>query len=435
MNEPQGNKIGFLSIILLGLNSIIGTGIFLLPGQVAALAGRWSILAYIFVTGIVLCIAWCFAKCSSLFNRNGGAYLYTKEAFGNFIGFEVGLLRWIVGIITWAALAVGFVTALGILLPIEIQKPIKKALALSIVAGLGTINIFGIKIFKRLNNIVTIAKIVPLVLFIIVGLFYIDHTYFFNIDQKKWIAEEFSAASLIVFYAFSGFESLPLAAAEMHNPKKNIPIAVFIVISICASLYFFIQLIAMGVLGSNLCTSQTPILDAAAVLFGNWGKFFVGIAMLISIGGINIAASFLTPQSGVALSEDHLIPISISKRNRHGSPIVAIIITTAATSMFVLVGTFTQLVAISIVCRFIQYIPTCIAVFIFHYKGCLNPFDKRWKIGIPLIALAGISWLLIEASVEQLLWGTGALVLGIPLYLSSKFRRTKEQGEQAYTSD
>lgn len=417
MNPESSTKLGFLSIILLGLNSIVGTGIFLLPGQVAALAGKGSILAYVFVTLIVLSIAWCFAKCASLYTRNGGAYLYAKEAFGNFVGFEVGLLRWVVCIITWAALAAGFVTALGIFFPTAMEEPYRSIIALSLINGLGIINIFGIGILKQLNNVVTVAKIIPLIAFILLGASYIDHTHLFPvIETVEWQTEGFSAAALIIFYAFSGFETLPIAASEMHNPRKNIPIAVFTVISICAFLYFFIQLIAMGVLGPALPHSQAPILDAAMAITGSYGAIIVGIAMLISIGGINIASSFLTPRAGVALAEDNLIPSIIARRNRHGAPYFAMFLSMAASSLFVISGTFVELVAISVVCRFFQYFSTCIAIIVFHQKGKIRAFDKIWKIIFPIIGIAGIIWLLWQATLGQLSWGIGAIALGIPLY-------------------
>jgi len=144
--------------------------------------------------------------------------------------------------------------------------------------------------------------------------------------------------------------------------------------------------------------------------------------MLISIGGINIASSFITPLSGAALAEDSLLPSIVAKRNQYGSPYIAIIITSAASSFFVLYGTFTELIAISIICRFIQYISTCLAVFALHQKGILFAFDKKWKIVFPLIGLMGIGWLLLLTPFTQLLWGIGAIAAGIPLYFLQKFR-------------
>lgn len=104
-------KLGLWSIVLLGINAVIGSGIFLLPGKAMKLMGPGSIWVYVFDMILVMSMALCFAEVSGIFNKNGGPYVYAKEAFGNFIGFEVGIMKWAVGIIAWATMAVGFPTA------------------------------------------------------------------------------------------------------------------------------------------------------------------------------------------------------------------------------------------------------------------------------------------------------------------------------------
>src|SRR5262249_25140387 len=123
MRTDESYHLGFWSIVLLGMNGVVGSGIFLLPGKVMDLAGHWSIAVFFLVTMVVLAIAWCFAKCATLFSRNGGAYVYAKEAFGDFIGFEIGFMRWIVGIMAWASIVVGFVTAVSSVWPSALQEP------------------------------------------------------------------------------------------------------------------------------------------------------------------------------------------------------------------------------------------------------------------------------------------------------------------------
>ncbi|MBF0442865.1 MAG: amino acid permease, partial [Oligoflexales bacterium] len=99
--------LGLASIVLLGINGVIGTGIFLLPGKAYFLAGEGSLLIFIFDAFLALSIALCFAEAGSLFDKSGGPYIYAREAFGEFIGFEVGFMKWAISIIAWATLAVG----------------------------------------------------------------------------------------------------------------------------------------------------------------------------------------------------------------------------------------------------------------------------------------------------------------------------------------
>lgn len=418
MNQSEVRSIGLFTIVMLGINGIIGSGIFLLPGKVMGLVGDWSIAVYLFVGLLVLSIAWCFAQCASLFDRNGGAYVYAKEAFGHFIGFEVGLMRWAVGILAWAAMVAGFVTALSALWPEALVEPVRSIIILSLVGFLGILNIIGVNIFKHLNNVVTIAKLIPLVLFILLGAFYLNQAHFKPLVYEELEVASFGSAALIIFYAFGGFEALVVAAGEMENPKKNLPIAIMIVISICSFLYFLIQLTAIGLLGESLAGSMTPISDSAQKLLGEGGGVIVIFAMLISIGGINITSSFITPRSGVALAEDGMIPRWIGNKGRFGTPVWSILVTMGLTGLIALSGSFTELATISVLSRFVQYISTCIAAVVLHRREGI--VQSRWKrlalIVIPGVALLGLGWLLMQASLSEVLWGLGALVLGVPLF-------------------
>ena len=419
MKAAELKKLGFFSMILLGINGIIGSGIFLLPGKVVSIAGSWSLVIYAFVSLIVLATAWCFAQCAGRFTRNGGAYIYAKEAFGDFIGFEVGIMRWAVGIIAWAAMAVGFITALSSIWPAADQEPFRSLIILSLVGGLGLVNILGVGVLQKVNNLFTLAKVIPLLLLILMGIFYVKQTYPIALAVDQPVQESFRSASLIIFYAFGGFEALTVAAEDMENPTKNLPVVMMIVITFCSLIYFLIHWIATGILGPvYLAESITPIADVAQKIFGSLGKWFVTVATLISIGGTNIAASFITPRSGVALAEDRMIPAIIAVKSRFGTPYLAISITMILTAVVAVTGDFTQLITISVLARFVQYISTCLATLVMHVRP-LSSMTLRhsWKCIIPLIALVGIVWLLLQASSQQLYMSLGALLLGIPLYM------------------
>lgn len=420
------SQLGFGSMILLGINGIVGSGIFLLPGQVMHVAGMWSIIVYLFVTLLVLAIAWCFAQCAALFSRNGGAYVYAKEAFGDFIGFEIGLMRWAVGIMAWASLAVGLATALSSIWPQALQEPVRSLFIVSLLIVLGAINTFGVTLFKHLNNLVTVAKLIPLILFVMLGVLYIEPAHYTPLHWEELEMGAFGAASLIIFYAFGGFETLVVAAGEMQNPKKNLPWAVMIVISFCSLLYFLIQLIAIGLLGDHLASSLTPIADAAQILLGDSGKWIVTLTMLISIGGINIYASFITPRSGLALAEDGMIPRWIAERGRFGTPVWAIWLTVGMTGILAIFCDFTQLAIMTVVARFIQYISTCLAVSVLYRRLPVNPtrIKQGLMIIIPAISLVGMGWILWQTTFIQILSGSGVLIAGLPLYW---LKRTREK--------
>lgn len=417
-------KFDLGSLILLGINSIIGTGIFLLPGQAYALAGTSSIFVYLFVILLAGSMALCFAEAAGLFKSNGGAYIYVKEAFGNFAGFEVGFMKYIVQEIAWATMAVGFVTALSAIWPAAGEGILRVVFIIGLVGGLSLINYFGVDLIKYFNNIMTIGKLVPLILFITVGLFFIKGANFSPLVPQNFGIHAFSQTAILIFYAFTGFEGIATAAEDMDNPKKNLPIAIAAAMSIVALIYILVQVVSIGTLGNALAESQTPVADAVRTFMGSFGGMLVTIGTLISIGGINTASSLYNPRGCEALAERGMLPPVVAKRSKYGTPGIAIFISAAIVIPIALSGSFTELAAISTISRFSQYIPTCLSVLVFRKRDMKSTFRVPLGPVIPIFATVVAIWLLCNASAKNLLIGLGAMIIIIPVYfLMKKYNR------------
>lgn len=422
------NKLGFWSIVLLGINAIIGSGIFLLPNKAMKLIGPASMYVIIFDAFLVISLSLCFAEVGGMFKKNGGPYVYAKEAFGNFIGFEVGFMKWAIGIIAWAAMAVAFTTALGTIWPAAASGTTQKIIVTAILVGLGIVNIIGVKLSKVLNNVITLGKLIPLVMFVAIGIFFIKGGNFAPMfPGGQYTSGSFGDAALLIFYAFTGFESIAVAAEDMDNPEKNVPKAIITVILIVSAFYLLIQGVSIGILGQELAKSAAPVADASKIFLGPIGAAVVTAGTLVSIGGINIAASFITPRSGVALAEDGLIPRAIAKKGPTGTPILAIIITVGIAIPLALSGSFAQLAAISVVSRFAQYLPTCLSVLILRKKRpeLKSTFTIPFGPVIPVIAMAVSVWLLLQATSDKIIWGLGGLIVGVPIYFIMKYLNNK----------
>lgn len=419
MKEKKNGKFGLFSIILLGINAIIGSGIFLMPGKAYALMGTSSLLVYIFITFLAGSMALCFAEAAGYFKSNGAAYIYVKEAFGNLPGFEVGIMKYVVQLIAWATMAVAFVTALSAIWPAAAKGTAHTVLIVGILVVLGIINYIGVDLTKYIANIATVGKLIPLVLFIAVGIFFMkgpNFTPFTPVDVKMGVST-FSAAAILIFYAFTGFESLATASEDMDNPRKNIPRAIVIAICCVSVVYFLIQLVSTGILGGALSGTETPVVDAMSkTVLGPAGGAIVTAGTLISIGGINIAQSFFAPRGCIALGDSHMLPEFVTKKTPWGTPGVAIIITVIITIPIALSGSFTTLAAISVISRFTQYIPTCLAVLVFRKRGMESSFRVPFGPVIPILATVVGLWLLFNADRMKLLIGLGALIIGVPLY-------------------
>ncbi|MDE8258158.1 APC family permease [Erysipelothrix rhusiopathiae] len=416
-------KLGLFSIVLLGINAIIGSGIFLLPNKAMALMGTASLAVFIFNMFVVMSIGLCFAEAATYFNKNGGPYVYAKEAFGDFIGFEVGFIKWAICIIAWATMAVAFATALGQIVPAAQDPMIQNIVVVCILVGLGIVNIIGVNVSKILNNVVTVSKLVPMIIFIALGIFYIKPSNYSPVFIET--TGNFGKTALLLFYAFTGFENISVAAEDMENPQKDLPKATVIVMIIVSLFYFFIQFVSIGILGLELAHIPAPIQTAMGMILGPFGSSLVAAGTLVSIGGINIANSFVTPRCGVALADDGLLPSFIGKRSKRDTPTYAILISVGIAIPVALSGSFATLAAISVVSRFAQYIPTCLSVLVFRKRNQPTEFDFKIPFGpvIPIFAITVSFWMLSQATLEQLLWGLAGLLIAVPFYFIMKKNR------------
>lgn len=388
----MNKKLKFLSIFFLGINSIIGSGIFLLPSEIYKNVGLGCFLTIVIAGSLAFGLSLCFAECASRFTQDGSAFLYCKNAFGGLMGFEVGIFTWLVSIISWAAETQGFITILSSLYPTFKDPFYNKVAVLVISITLGILNYFGVKFSKILNNLITVTKLIPLLLFIIIGIFYIHLGDFSHITRDTVniiFNKNFGNSILIIFYAFTGFDLLAIAAEDMDNPQKNLPRALIGVISFCCLFYLLIFVVSIGICGGSLSHTNVPIAYATYKILGKIGFTIVTITTLISIGGVTIALSFIGPRSGVAMAEEGYLPKALNKQTKYGTPGISILITTTLVVLCACLGNFIYLASLTVVARFIEYIPTALAVLVLRKKYKNTPPGYKIPFGdiIPLFSI------------------------------------------------
>ncbi|NEW63371.1 amino acid permease [Granulicatella sp. zg-ZJ] len=431
-NEVQNEKAKFSlgGATLYGINAVIGSGIFLLPKKIYQDLGPASIAAMVFDAILVLMLAVCFAEVAGYFNKNGGAFQYAKAAFGDFVGFNVGFLGWVVTVTAWSAMAAGFAKLFIVTFPaFEGQNLL---LSISLIVLLSLMNIAGLKTSKMFTLSMTIIKLIPIIGFAICTLFFIGHgidkgdfTPFLQLAPGKSLFDGVSATALIVFYAFIGFESMPIVAGEMRNPEKNVPKAILGSISIVSVLYILIIAGAIAMLGNDIMNTNAPVQDAFAMMIGPAGRWIVAIGALVSITGLNVGESIMVPRYGAAIAEEGLLPSFIARKTANGAPIAAILISGGCACLFLLTGSFEQLATLSVVFRFIQYIPTAVAVVVLRKKdmGIKPVFRVPFGPVIPIIATI-VSLLMIWGDTPKnfLYGGIGILVASVCYFLFGKKR-------------
>ncbi|WP_037029858.1 APC family permease [Psychrilyobacter atlanticus] len=382
------NKLGFWSIILLGINTILGSGIFLLPGSFYIALNERGIFPTLIVIATVLSISLCFAEASGIFEGYGGPYIYVREAMGEFMGFQVGFMKWVISLLAWATMAVAFADLLVAFLDIGHIPYIEKILAGLLIIILSYINFLGVELTKSLNNIVSLGKMVPILLFVFIGIKYIGQSNLLLITRgPEGLITGIKDPILILFYAFTGFESIAVAARDMKTPLKNLPKGIIGVMIGITILYLILIFSILGILGRNIDPDSYPIFHAAYLLLGPLGGSFFSSGIIMSIIGINIASSFTSPRSIVALSEKKTMPEFLSRKNKYGTPGAAIILTGGLSLLIILIGNFNTLVSFSVISRISQYLLTCVAVIIFKKRGIRGSLVLPGGYLIPLIAL------------------------------------------------
>lgn len=429
MGEKKINnkKYGLFAATIFGVNSMIGSGIFLLPASLYNNMGPSSILTVFIDILIVLLFAFCFADASGYISKNGGAYQYAKLAFGNFVGFNVGFLGWITSIIGWSAMAMGFAELMISLLPnLNEVVNIRVIIATCLIVTLVIINNFGSGISNYLSSTITIAKLIPLVGFSVVSLFFIHYglqlrnfSPFFQLKTDNSFISSLNNNALLLFYGFLGFETLPIIAGQVKQPQKNIPKAVIMSTFIVAIIYFLIILGTIAILGNDT-NGGAPVQRAFTKMIGPAGGLIISIGALISVGGLNMSAAISIPPIAQSLVKDSLLPKKLGTVNRWDSPYLCALLSSSLAIGLVLSGSFEQLVTLGVLMFFVQYIPTALAVIVFKRRSTINKEDNVFSLPfgslIPILAVASSFWILSSATLVNILFLIGSLLVASLLY-------------------
>lgn len=406
-------------LVGIAINDVIGSGVYLLPAAAALLLGPASVWAVLLAGFAVLLLVLCFAEAASHFDEPGSGYLYTREAFGRFVGFEVGWMTWLARVASVASLSNGFAQALTFIWP-GANDGVTKFFVIGIpLAILTWINIIGVKHGARVAVGFTIAKLLPLVVLILAGVFAIDWSLLQPKAGLEW--GNLGEAALLLLFAYAGFENTAAAAGEFKDPKRDVPFALIAMILIVTAVYTLIQLVALGTLPDLASKVEgAPLADAAMVVMGTGAGLMMTAGAVISIGG-NIGSTMLAgPRYLFALSRDGYGPKFLSEvHRRYETPAAAIAVQGAIALVLALSGSFVQLAMLSIIARLSTYIGTAAAVPFLRKKYPRTDSTVVLPGGplIPILALVLSLGLLASATGANLLAGLAGLVIGGVLYV------------------
>ena len=406
------------------VNVTIGAGIFRLPSAVATSLGAAAPLAYLVCAVAMVLIVICFASAGSRVSLTGGVYAYVEVAFGPLAGWVTGALLWVGLTAALAAVTTFLMDSLAALIPV-LSGPAARAVAMVVIVGaLAGLNVRGVQGASRFNTVVTLAKLLPLLLLVVVGAFAVRPANL-TVTQAPG-ALTVARASLTLIFAFLGVEAALVPSGEVRDPARTVPRAVFTAIAVIAVVYLAIQVVAQGVLGPSLAGQRTPLAEAGAVALGGWGRTLILVGSAVSMFGYVSGMTLATPRMLFAFARDGFLPSPLARVHpRFRTPDVAIWTQTIVVLALPISGGFEKLAIIANGAVLLVYVGCVLAAMQLRRKDVRAdgvPFNVP-GVGIaPPLALIVIAFMLSTLTKPEWLWMLVAIAAALVLYLVRRAR-------------
>ena len=418
----MSNRIGFWSVLALVVGSQIGSGVFMLPANLAPF-GVYSIMGWIISGAGAISLAMVFANLCSKFPKTGGPHVYIEQVFGKNIAFFAGWTYWVV---SWVSTSAVVIAAIGYLSPFirEQSSMVYLGLELLLLLLMCGLNLLGVSVAGRAEAVFTILKFIPLFVMPIVAIFFFDSN---NFQMSSVIVAQNASSSLaqvtiLTLWGFIGLESATTPAGAVENPEKTIPRAIIIGTIIVALVYIFNSVAVMGLIpGQELQASKAPYVDVAQLLFG--GKWHLAVSMIASIVCIGTLNAWILAagQISLGLAEDKLMPASFSRLNRGGAPyasiifsclgIVPLLVLTANKSI---AGQVTLVIEFAVTSFLFVYMLCSVANLLISWRQASGGI---FSVINSVVAVIFCGWMIAENQVANLLISSLFTISGIPLYV------------------
>lgn len=398
MSVKAGRGLRAWDVLALGLNAIVGSGIFLFPGTLAELAGPSSALVFAVTAFLLGAVALCYAELGGMFAGSGGSYLYAREAFGDRVGYGVGVLAWTTAVFSWAAVASLLAGHLAWVHPALGAPWAGRVAAASLLALFGAVNYRGIRPGAWTVDALTVAKLVPLVLFVVLCLPKAEPANFtpFFSGSGRW-----GYAVFLALWALQGFEVAPVPAGEAGNAQRDVPRAVLGSLAVAAVLYALVQAAAVGVHPGLAGSSERPLADAARAALGPWGERLLAAGGIVSMMGFMAGAALGGPRYLSALGERHLGAWRLGEADpATGVPRRAVFATTAFGAALVLFLPSMSLVDMANFSVVTQYLASSVAVPVLRRRrpDLARPYRLPAADATAAVAVLVCLWLMTQVT-------------------------------------
>src|SRR5437899_1819678 len=415
-DEKLVRGIGISALTANIVSSTIGAGIFVIPATVARGLGPAAPLAFVCCAIAMVLFVTCFAIAGSRVSLTGGLYAYVEVAFGRYVGFLAGMLYFLTALGAVAGVVNVLANSVALVVPFLGGPMMRIIVMLAVYGSLVIINIRGVRQGAGAVTVITVAKLLPLLVFICVGIFFI------HAPNLAWSggpsSKSLGDAVILLIFAFVGIEVALIPSGEVKNPARTVPRSAYLALVVTTVIYILIQLVAQGTLGADLANHpDAPLAESAAKFLGNLGRMILLAGASISAFGFVTSDILSSPRMIFAFGRDGALPQFFAHVHpRYRSPDVAIV--TYATLAFAvsLSGTFEQLAVLSNVAVLLMYLLCCAGCWVLVQRDVRSdgePFNFPGMKVVPALAIVAIIWILAHATAREF------VVTGIVLALAS----------------
>jgi len=396
--------IGISALTANIVSSTIGAGIFVIPAAVAKGLGSAAPLAFVCCAIAMVLFVTCFAIAGSRVSLTGGLYAYVEVAFGRYVGFLAGMLYFLTALGAVAGVVNVLADSVALVVPFLAGPIMRRVVMFAVYGSLVLINIRGVRQGASAVTAITVAKLLPLLLFICVGIFFIHAP---NLAWSGWpSSKSLGDAVILLIFAFVGIEVALIPSGEVKNPTRTVPRSAYLALIITTIIYLMIQLVAQGTLGPDLANHpDAPLAESAATFLGNLGRMVLLAGASISAFGFVTSDILSSPRMIFAFGRDGALPQFFAHVHpRYRSPDVAIITYAALAFLLSISGTFERLAVLSNVAVLLMYLLCCAACWVLVQRDVRSdgkPFNFPGMKIVPALAIAAIVWILGQSALSD----------------------------------
>jgi APA family basic amino acid/polyamine antiporter len=424
-------ELSYFDLMNIVIGAIVGSDIYIVPGLVAGLIGPASLLVWIAGGAAAMVLAVVFGYCSYYVPNVGGAFAFASEAFDPFWGFIAGWSMSIGEIVALPVFAIVFTNYLQYFVPLS--YPEQLLIRTAFIIALVSVNIFGVKAAGRLNDVLTLAKLAPLlmIIFLGVGSILLRPSLLGNYSPIAPLGlGNFGTVFVLIFWAYAGFELGNLPSSEVVDPQKNVPRAMITGMAIVIFFYVMTNFAVFGVVNwADLAKSSVPLILVSVALIGTAGAIITGVGALASVSGTDETEVLGTARLFFAMSKNGLLPGALGKVHpRFKTPYIAVIIQGVIALVLMPFSGISQLISFAVFNLAVCYLLVCLSLSVLKKEG---KGGLRGQSILPWLGVCVSLYLLYSTSWSDKLVGLATILVGIPIYLFYSRRNATPTGMKA----